>query len=136
MCWHACSAVEITEQYLEQLEAAEPQVRSFITVTAESARASARQLDDRIAREGASGLGPLSGVPFGIKVCIESLCKKSETASPILKLDLQRGCIVGLCTKLGAWQDLQGRCMPCAACTCAAPNAGAGHCASTLTVDQ
>ena len=67
---HACSAVEITEHYLEQLEAAEPQVRSFITVAAESARTSARQLDDRISKEGTSSLGPLAGVPLGIKVIL------------------------------------------------------------------
>lgn len=70
--WRACSSVEITEQYLEQLEAAEPQVLSFITVAAESARAAARQLDDRIAREGTSGLEPLAGVPLGIKVRMQS----------------------------------------------------------------
>ena len=70
--WHACSAVDITEQYLKQLEAAEPQVRSFITVAAESARTSARQLDERIAKEGTSNLGPLAGVPLGIKVVASS----------------------------------------------------------------
>lgn len=78
---HACSAVEITEQYLEQLEAAEPQVRSFITVAAESARTSARQLDEKISREGTSSLGPLAGVPLGIKVKTSS-----HEFSPLLSI--------------------------------------------------
>ena len=60
-------------------------MRSFITVAAESARAAARQLDDRIAREGTSGLGPLAGVPLGIKVrmqaCVLASLPVAEYAS-------------------------------------------------------
>ena len=62
------SALEVTEQYLARLEAAEPQVRAFITVAAEQARTEARALDERIGRDGAAALGPLAGVPLGIKV--------------------------------------------------------------------
>ena len=65
----ARSALEITEQYLARLEATEPHVRAFITVAAEQARSEARTLDARLARDGdAASLGPLAGVPLGIKV--------------------------------------------------------------------
>ncbi|CAL8464275.1 g3810 [Coccomyxa elongata] len=79
------SAVDITEQYLEQLEAAEPQVRSFITVTAESARTSARQLDERISREGSSSLGPLAGVPLGIKDTLCTAGTETTAGARVLK---------------------------------------------------
>lgn len=62
------SAVQITEQYLARLHATEPQVQSFVTVAREAALEAAQQLDDRIAREGTADLGPLAGVPLGIKV--------------------------------------------------------------------
>ena len=62
--------MEITEQYLARVEATEPDVRAFITVAPDQARAAARALDERLAREGAASLGPLAGVPVGIKVCL------------------------------------------------------------------
>lgn len=43
-------------------------MQSFITVAREAALDAARQLDNRIAKEGTADLGPLAGVPLGIKV--------------------------------------------------------------------
>ena len=67
------SAQEITQDYLNRLQAAEPDVQSFISVASESARAAARALDDSIASDGIDSLGPLAAVPLGIKVCISKL---------------------------------------------------------------
>ena len=64
-----CSAQEITQDYLNRLQAAEPEVHSFISVASDSACAAARALDDRIASDGVDSLGPLAAVPLGIKVC-------------------------------------------------------------------
>ncbi len=58
---------------------------SFITVTGEDARAAAIVLDQRIASGGAAGLGPLAGVPVGIKVGPLSL---SLSHPPHLSLSL------------------------------------------------
>lgn len=62
------SAVEVVDQYLERLNAVEGKLGSFITVTAEAAREAAAALDARIAADGTEGLGPLAGVPVGVKV--------------------------------------------------------------------
>lgn len=64
------SAQEITQDYLDRLQAAEPQVQSFISVASQSACAAARALDDSIASDGMDSLGPLAAVPLGIKVGI------------------------------------------------------------------
>ena len=50
------------------MQAAEPHVHSFITINSEAALATAEALDERIAAEGVDQLGPLAGVPLGVKV--------------------------------------------------------------------
>eukprot|EP00884_Botryococcus_braunii_P002560 jgi/Botrbrau1/12304/Bobra.0205s0003.1 len=67
------SAAEVVDEYLDRLVAVEGKLGSFITVTEEVAREAAAQLDARIAAHGTDGLGPLAGVPVGIK---DTLCTK------------------------------------------------------------
>ncbi|KAK9829343.1 hypothetical protein WJX72_005273 [[Myrmecia] bisecta] len=74
---------EITEQYLQQLEAAEPRLRSFITVVADEARSQAAELDRKIASEGGEGLGALAGVPMGVK---DSICTKGMQTTAAAKV--------------------------------------------------
>lgn len=61
---------QITKQYLERIEAVEPQIGAFVTVLAEDAMAQASAAD-RARAEGQTG--PLLGVPLGIKdlICTE-----------------------------------------------------------------
>ena len=59
------SATELVQAHLDQLEAVEPQVHSFLHVDAERALATARQIDDQ--RAAGAELGPLAGVPVGLK---------------------------------------------------------------------
>ncbi|MDO5287035.1 MAG: Asp-tRNA(Asn)/Glu-tRNA(Gln) amidotransferase subunit GatA [Actinomycetia bacterium] len=59
------SATELVQAHLDQIEAVEPQVHSFLHVDAERALATARQIDDR--RAAGAELGPLAGVPVGLK---------------------------------------------------------------------
>jgi hypothetical protein len=61
------SAVQVAQRYLDRLAEREPEVQSFITVAAESALDAAAALDQRLAAEGQAALGPLAGVPVGVK---------------------------------------------------------------------
>ncbi|WP_370309628.1 Asp-tRNA(Asn)/Glu-tRNA(Gln) amidotransferase subunit GatA [Sinimarinibacterium flocculans] len=58
------SSRELTQQYLQRIEALDPQLNSYISVTAEQALAQADAADARLARgEG----GPLTGIPLAQK---------------------------------------------------------------------
>ena len=59
------SPVEYTEALLQRIEAFDPQLNAFITVTAELARKQARQAETEIMS--ARYRGPLHGIPFALK---------------------------------------------------------------------
>lgn len=65
------SALEIAESYLAAAEASQPSLRAFLAVTGESARRSAAAVD--AARRAGCALGPLAGVPLGVK---DNLCTR------------------------------------------------------------
>jgi len=65
------SAVEIATEALERVQALEPKLHSFISVTADRAIAQAQQVDAKIAA--GEAIGPLAGIPIGIK---DNLCTK------------------------------------------------------------
>lgn len=59
------SATELTQTTLTRIEALEPQLKSFLAITAESALAKAKAVDEKIAAGDEIGL--LAGIPIGIK---------------------------------------------------------------------
>src|SRR6516225_3974740 len=59
------SPVELTEAYLDRIEAVDERIASYITVTADAARAMARDAEKEIA--GGKWRGPFHGVPIGLK---------------------------------------------------------------------
>jgi aspartyl-tRNA(Asn)/glutamyl-tRNA(Gln) amidotransferase subunit A len=59
------TAREITQSYLDRIEAIEPKLRSFITLTPELALAQADRIDQL--RHAGAELPPLAGVPIAIK---------------------------------------------------------------------
>ncbi|ACK67466.1 glutamyl-tRNA(Gln) amidotransferase, A subunit [Rippkaea orientalis PCC 8801] len=59
------SAVEITTEALERIAAIEPQVKSFLCITADRALETAKAVDQKIAAKEEIGL--LAGIPIGIK---------------------------------------------------------------------
>ncbi|MBE9100192.1 Asp-tRNA(Asn)/Glu-tRNA(Gln) amidotransferase subunit GatA [Vacuolonema iberomarrocanum] len=59
------TAVELAESTLESLQALEPKLHSFLSVTADQALEQARQVDAKIAA--GEAIGMLAGIPIGIK---------------------------------------------------------------------
>jgi aspartyl-tRNA(Asn)/glutamyl-tRNA(Gln) amidotransferase subunit A len=64
------TSVELTAAVLERIAAQDPQIGAFLTVTAEQALEQARQADESVAR---GAMGPLTGIPLGIK---DLICTK------------------------------------------------------------
>src|SRR5687767_12204205 len=88
------SSVVLTEAFLARIEALQPQLDAFITITADLARAQAKLAD----RELAAGhdRGPLHGIPIGLKdiyntqgiltaahskICIDNIPEADATAA-------------------------------------------------------
>ena len=65
------TAKEITAAVLEKIEATEPEINAFISVTPEQALTRAEEVDER--RAAGEKLGPLAGIPLAIKdiICVE-----------------------------------------------------------------
>ncbi len=63
------SALEATEAVLSRIEEIEPKINSFVTVSADEARRDAKAADQARAKSKSKGadLGPLHGVPLGVK---------------------------------------------------------------------
>ncbi|MGI8501754.1 MAG: Asp-tRNA(Asn)/Glu-tRNA(Gln) amidotransferase subunit GatA [Hassallia sp.] len=77
------SAVEITQEALDRIQALEPKLHSFLCVTAERALEQAREVDAKIAA--GHEIGMLAGIPIGIK---DNMCTKgipTTCASRILE---------------------------------------------------
>ena len=77
------SPVELTQHYLEQIERLNPVLNAFITATAESALAQARQAESEIMSGG--WRGPLHGIPIGLKDLIDTSGLRTTAASALFK---------------------------------------------------
>ncbi|MEY2978966.1 MAG: Asp-tRNA(Asn)/Glu-tRNA(Gln) amidotransferase subunit GatA [Prochlorotrichaceae cyanobacterium] len=67
------SATELIQETLDRIAALEPQLHSFLAVTADRALAQAAQVDAQIAA--GETIGPLAGIPVGIKdnICTQGI---------------------------------------------------------------
>jgi aspartyl-tRNA(Asn)/glutamyl-tRNA(Gln) amidotransferase subunit A len=75
------SPVEVTEAYLDRIEALDGRLNSYITVTAEAARAAARSSEQR--RASGRPLGPLDGVPVALKDLYDTAGIRTTAHSPL-----------------------------------------------------
>ncbi|MFK8185007.1 MAG: Asp-tRNA(Asn)/Glu-tRNA(Gln) amidotransferase subunit GatA, partial [Phormidesmis sp.] len=66
-----CSATEIAQAQIEQAQAVEPKLKSFVSLTAEKALAQANAVDAKIAA--GEDIGLLAGIPIALK---DNLCTK------------------------------------------------------------
>ena len=76
------SSVELTEAVLERIEAVEPQIHSFITVTGDAARRAAVRADARLSA--GDSVGPLTGVPVVVKDNISTAGMPTTAGSRML----------------------------------------------------
>jgi aspartyl-tRNA(Asn)/glutamyl-tRNA(Gln) amidotransferase subunit A len=65
------SSVELTKAVLDQIDAVEPRIQAYLTVTADHALARAADIDRR--RAAGEQMGPLAGVPMALK---DNMCTK------------------------------------------------------------
>jgi aspartyl-tRNA(Asn)/glutamyl-tRNA(Gln) amidotransferase subunit A len=77
------SPVELTQACLARIEAENPRLNAFITVTAESALAMARQAERDIQR--GRWIGPLHGIPIGLKDLFDTAGVRTTGASGLFK---------------------------------------------------
>src|SRR5271156_5550504 len=77
------SPVELTHDCLDRIEKLNPTLNAFITVTAESALERARLAEREIFR--GTYLGPLHGIPIGIKDIIDVAGVRTTAASALFK---------------------------------------------------
>ena len=77
------TACEILDDLFARIAAVEPQIDAFLSVTTDTAYAKARAVDEKLAR--AQPVGPLAGIPVGIKdnICTKGL--KTTCASKMLE---------------------------------------------------
>jgi len=77
------SPVELLRECLERIDALNPELNAFVTITADSALRDAKDAESEI-REG-KWRGPLHGIPIGLKDLIDAAGVRTSAASRVLK---------------------------------------------------
>lgn len=77
------SSVELTQAYLNRIDTVEPKIQAFLSLDREKSLAEAKASDQR--RSGGKTLGPLDGIPVGIKDLIAEQGQPLTCASKILE---------------------------------------------------
>jgi len=77
------SPVELTQACLNRIEEINPSLNAFITITADSALAQAREAESEIQR--GSWKGPLHGIPIALKDLVDTAGARTTAASGLFK---------------------------------------------------
>ncbi len=96
------SPLDLTNDCLARIEKLNPALNAFITVTADSAIAQARQAEKEI--QGGDWRGPLHGIPIGLKDLIDTAGIRTTAASALYKdrIPEHDAAVVGLLKNAGA----------------------------------
>jgi aspartyl-tRNA(Asn)/glutamyl-tRNA(Gln) amidotransferase subunit A len=96
------SPVELTQTCLTRIEALNPSLNAFITVSTESALAQARQAESEL--QHGQWRGPLHGIPIGLKDLIDTTGVRTTCASALFKdrIPQQDAVVVGRLRQAGA----------------------------------
>ena len=78
------SPVEVVNTILARIEALNPILNAFVTVTAEQARREARAAERALGKRGAT-LGPLHGVPFSVKDLVITRGVRTTFGTPLYR---------------------------------------------------
>lgn len=84
------SPVTLVEACLDRIDRFNPQINAFITVLHESAHEQARVAEAEIAK--GNWLGPLHGIPIGVKDNIDTAGIRTTAASAVFADRAGRGC--------------------------------------------
>ena len=76
------SPVELTEQLLRRIEALEPELKAWVTVDRDGVLAGARRCELEV---GKGEIGPLHGVPLGVKDIFYTAGLRTTSGSPIFQ---------------------------------------------------
>jgi aspartyl-tRNA(Asn)/glutamyl-tRNA(Gln) amidotransferase subunit A len=82
LCSSEVTAVELVESCLQRIERAEPAIHACVTVMADTALERARGVDAQ--RAASAPLGPLAGIPVGIKDLIQTSGVRTTAGSRVL----------------------------------------------------
>src|SRR5512138_2779004 len=77
------SSEEITRAYLERIQRLDPQIKSYVTISAELALEQARSADQRL--KAGEGLAPLTGIPYAAKDSLSTRGVRTTCSSKILE---------------------------------------------------
>lgn len=77
------SAITLTESVLARIEATEPAINAYITITAERARAAAARADAEL--QAGRDRGPLHGIPFALKDLYDTAGIRTTAGSSFLR---------------------------------------------------
>ena len=77
------SPVEVTQAYLNRIQETDPQLNSYITVTADRALQEAREAEAQLSQN--KHLGPLHGIPLAHKDIVATKGIKTTCGSKVLK---------------------------------------------------
>src|SRR5256885_10047971 len=78
------SPVEIVDALLARIDKVNPRLNAFVLINADQARREAKSAERAVGKRGAR-LGPLHGVPFGVKDLVVTRCVRPTFGTPLYR---------------------------------------------------
>ena len=94
---------QLVDDYLTRIEVVDAELRSFVTVTADEARAQAEQADAE--RESGRPVGPLHGLPVALKDNIATAGVRTTMGSSFFSEHVPEQDAPGVVADAGGWRS-------------------------------